>query len=45
VWECTWTAILASGSITVQGPFYDDLRDSQLAITGGTGAYANPAGR
>jgi hypothetical protein len=28
----------------VQGPFYDDLRDSQLSITGGTGAYANARG-
>ncbi len=38
-YECTWTNILADGSIVVQGPFYDDLRDSVLAITGGTGAY------
>ena len=45
VWECTWTAILDNGSITVQGPFYDDLRDSQLAVTGGTGAYANSRGQ
>jgi Allene oxide cyclase len=38
-YECTWTNILADGSIVVQGPFYDDLRDSVLAITGGTGVY------
>ena len=43
-WECTWTNILADGSIVVQGPFYDDLRDSELAITGGTGAYASAEG-
>ena len=44
-WECTFTTILASGSITVQGPIYDDLHDSQLSITGGTGAYANSRGQ
>ena len=38
-WECNWTVILDRGSITVEGPFNDDLSDSQLAITGGTGAY------
>src|SRR5690349_11739171 len=26
-WECTWTTVLADGTITVQGPFYDDGRD------------------
>ncbi len=44
-WECTWTTILKNGSITVQGPFYDDGRDSKLAITGGTGRYANARGQ
>jgi len=43
-WECSWTTILSGGSLTVQGPFYDDLRDSQLAITGGTGKYRNARG-
>lgn len=43
-WECTWTNYLEAGSLTVQGPFYDDLRDSELAITGGTGAYAGAEG-
>ncbi len=43
-WECTWTTILATGSITVQGPFLDSLEDSSLAITGGTGAYRNARG-
>jgi hypothetical protein len=39
-----WTNILDDGSITVQGPFYDDLRDVELAVTGGTGAYADVSG-
>jgi allene oxide cyclase len=43
-WECSWTTILAGGSITVAGPFYDDLRDTQFAITGGTGKYRNARG-
>ena len=43
-WECTFTNILEDGSITVQGPFYDDLQDVDLAITGGTGAYAGASG-
>jgi allene oxide cyclase len=43
-WECTWTNILADGAIVVQGPFYDDLRDSELAITGGSGAYVAATG-
>src|SRR5262245_21696056 len=38
-WECNWTVILDQGSLVVEGPFYDDLRDSQLAVTGGTGAF------
>ncbi|RDH78285.1 Allene oxide cyclase [Mycolicibacterium moriokaense] len=42
-WECFWTLTLAAGQITVQGPFYDS-GDSVLAITGGTGAYANAQG-
>jgi allene oxide cyclase len=43
-WECTYTTILKAGAITVQGPFYDDLRDSELSVTGGTGRYANARG-
>ncbi len=43
-WECTWTTIVPGGSLTAEGPFYDDLRDSSLAITGGTGAYRNARG-
>ena len=42
-WECFWTAILADGQITVEGPFLD-AGDSVLAITGGTGAYAGARG-
>jgi len=43
-WECNWTVILDKGSLVVEGPFYDDLRDSQFAITGGTGAFRNVRG-
>ena len=42
-WECVWTTLLRRGQITVEGPFYD-THDSVLAITGGTGAYANARG-
>ena len=43
-WECFWTLSLDKGQITVEGPFYD-TKDSVLAITGGTGAYANARGQ
>jgi len=43
-WECNWTVILDKGSLVVEGPFYDDLRDSQFAITGGTGPFRNARG-
>lgn len=43
-WECSWTLILADGSIAVQGPFYDTA-DSDMAITGGTGAYRGASGQ
>ena len=42
-WQCSWTAWLGGGSVTVEGPFYDD-RESTLAITGGTGSYSNATG-
>ncbi len=42
-WECFWTASLADGQITVEGPFLD-AGDSVLAITGGTGAFAGAGG-
>ena len=42
-WECIWTLTLKDGQITVEGPFYD-TSDSTLAITGGTGAYAQARG-
>jgi allene oxide cyclase len=42
-WECFWTLSLASGQITVEGPFYD-TGDSVLAVTGGTGAFGNAQG-
>src|SRR5574342_654601 len=43
-WECNWTVVLDQGSLVVEGPFYDDLRDSQLAITGSTGDLRNVRG-
>ena len=43
-WECNWTVILDEGSLVVEGPFYDDLRDSQLAVTGSTGDLRNVQG-
>ena len=42
-WECIWTLTLADGQITAEGPFYD-AADSELAITGGTGEYAEASG-
>ncbi len=42
-WECIWTVTLAEGQITVEGPFYDTA-DSVLAVTGGTGEYAEASG-
>jgi allene oxide cyclase len=42
-WECVWTTFLNRGQITVEGPFYD-TKDSVLAVTGGTGKYANARG-
>jgi hypothetical protein len=42
-WECSWTATLADGQITVAGSFLDS-GDSMLAITGGTGVYSGARG-
>jgi hypothetical protein len=43
-WECIWTVSLEGGQMTVEGPFYDS-KDSQLAITGGTGEYKDASGQ
>ena len=43
-WECNWTIVLADGQIVVEGPFYD-AKSSVLAITGGTGSYADARGQ
>jgi len=43
-WECIWTVTLDEGQITVEGPFYDG-KDSELAITGGTGDYKDASGQ
>jgi hypothetical protein len=37
-WQCRWTTTLDEGTLTVEGPFFDE-GPSVLAITGGTGAY------
>lgn len=42
-WECFWTLSLDKGQLTVEGPFYDS-GDSVLAITGGTGEFADALG-
>ncbi|HEX3808403.1 MAG TPA: allene oxide cyclase family protein [Rhizomicrobium sp.] len=42
-YECMWTLSLAEGQITVEGPFLD-AGDSVLAVTGGTGKYADARG-
>ncbi len=42
-YECNWTVLLPKGNLVVEGPFYD-AKDSTLAITGGTGAYARARG-
>jgi len=42
-WECNWTLTLTDGSIVIEGPFYD-TKDSVVAITGGTGKYADARG-
>jgi hypothetical protein len=44
-WECIWTLSLSGGQITVEGPFYDGGKDSQLAITGGTDEYKDASGQ
>jgi allene oxide cyclase len=43
IWQCSWTAWLGGGSVTVEGPFYDS-RESNLAITGGTGTFHDATG-
>jgi allene oxide cyclase len=42
--ECIWTLSTDNGQLTVEGPFYD-AKDSQLAITGGTGDYDEASGQ
>jgi hypothetical protein len=44
-WECIWTVKLSAGQLTVEGPFYDGGKDSQLAITGGTASYDEASGQ
>jgi allene oxide cyclase len=42
-YECIWTTFLEDGQITVEGPFFD-TESSTMAITGGTGSYADAQG-
>ena len=42
-WECRWINFLEGGSITVEGPSFDE-GPSAMAITGGTGAYRGARG-
>ena len=42
-WECSWTAFLPGGQITVQGPFLD-AGPNKVAVTGGTGRFSGVAG-
>ena len=43
-WECSITTLLSKGSLTVQGPYFDDGTDTTLTITGGTGKYVGAQG-
>jgi len=43
-WECMFTIILDEGQLTVAGPL-SDAGPSELAITGGTSAYATARGQ
>jgi Allene oxide cyclase. len=43
-WECWWTASLAQGQITIEGPFLDSSNTVLAAVTGGTGLYSNARG-
>jgi allene oxide cyclase len=44
-WECMWTTFLPAGQITVEGPFLDAKATTVLAVTGGTGRFANVRGQ
>lgn len=44
-WECIWTVSLEGGQLTVEGPFYDGGKSSELAITGGTDEYKDASGQ
>ena len=42
-WECRWVTTLETGSLTVEGPFYD-ASPSVMAVTGGTGEFRGARG-
>jgi Allene oxide cyclase len=43
-WECIWTVSLSGGQVTVEGPF-EEGKDTNLAITGGTDEYKDASGQ
>jgi hypothetical protein len=43
-WECIWTVSLSGGQITVEGPF-EEGKDTEFAITGGTDEYRDASGQ
>jgi allene oxide cyclase len=43
-WECSFTLVLATERITLEGP-YNDTGANVFAITGGTGRYAGAKGQ
>jgi allene oxide cyclase len=42
-YQCSWTTWFDDGSLTVEGPFFGD-RETNLAITGGTGDFSTARG-
>jgi allene oxide cyclase len=42
-YQCSWTTWFDDGAVTVEGPFFGD-RETNLAITGGTGAFSTARG-
>jgi allene oxide cyclase len=43
-WTCSWTTFLHDGQIVVEGP-YNDTKNTELTVTGGTRAYDGAHGR
>jgi hypothetical protein len=43
-WECSWTVILDTGQLTIEGPF-NDAGETIFAVTGGTGDFIGARGQ